>query len=74
MPAKFYEFEGGLMTTNQVHELIPCFTKRAIRKHLARGHKTKEQILCYDNAVRKSNSGRKGRLAAPNFTIRKVAK
>lgn len=54
-----HQFDGELLTVNEIQRRVPRLAVYEIRRHLAAGRNTKTQMLAYDPTKMKADSGRK---------------
>ena len=59
---KVYIFNGTPMTLSEVCQLVTCYGREGVRKHLDAGRCTTTAITTYDNAARRSQPHRTGRV------------
>lgn len=60
MTGAVHEFEGEQLTVAEIHERVPALSKDTIRKHLAKGRRTRTAMLSYNPDIDRLAGAKRG--------------
>lgn len=60
MTAPVHEFEGEQLTVAEIHERVPALSRDTIRKHLAKGRRTRTAMLSYNPDIDRREGAKRG--------------